>query len=176
MIGPIAVLGIWGAIKPLQATVGWLLNSVAEAVLMGIVSLAALVPLVPALFLAADLGGITAVAWVMVGQVLVSLLALGYFAARRADAPLRGQVRAIAPALIACLGAWLAARGAVELLSAELPLVALIGGLAAGLAAYALILELVERGILRTALGQIGRTLGRGPESPDREERVVAAP
>jgi O-antigen/teichoic acid export membrane protein len=38
MIGPLAVLGIWAAIRPVEATLNWLLNSTGEARVVGIYS------------------------------------------------------------------------------------------------------------------------------------------
>jgi lipopolysaccharide exporter len=168
MVGPLAVLGIWGAVRPIQVTVAWLLNSVGQAGLMGVISVVVLVPLVPALLVAADRGGITAVAWVMLADMLVSLLVLGWFAARRGGVPVSQQARALAPVVLACVPAWLATRGAALALDDQPPLVALVASSLAGAAAYLAGVSVVAPGLLRKAAGQAARTLGRGPAAMER--------
>jgi lipopolysaccharide exporter len=168
MIGPLAVLGVWGAVRPVQVTVAWLLNSIGQAGLMGAISVAVLVPLVPGLFVAADLGGITAVAYVMLGDMTLSLLVLSWFAARRAGVPLTEQARAVAPIALACAIAWLATRGAAVALDEAPALLALVAAGLAGGAAYLAGVALVAPGLLREAAGQVARTLGRGPAAVER--------
>jgi O-antigen/teichoic acid export membrane protein len=174
MIGPLAVLGVWAAIRPLQVTVSWLLNSIGEAGLMGVVSVAVLVPLVPSLVLAAELGGMTAVAWVMVADIAVSLLVLGVFASRRGGVGLGAQWRASAPAVVACLPAWVAARAVADATVADLPAgVALLASAAAGTLAYVAAVFAMDPRLPATALHQIGRTLGREPATAAPLEREV---
>ena len=47
MIGPLGVLGIWAAVKPVRGTIAWFLNSIGHQALLGRISLAMLVLLVP---------------------------------------------------------------------------------------------------------------------------------
>jgi lipopolysaccharide exporter len=166
MIGPLAVLGLWGAVRPLQVTVGWLLNSTGEAGLMGVISVVVLVPLVPALVLAADLGGITAVAWVMLADMFASLCVLSLFVSRRVGVRMRAQWRAYAPVALACVPAWVAARAVAEYTGGELAAgLALAASAAAGTLLYVGALFALEPALPGTALRQIGRTLGRAPAS-----------
>lgn len=168
MVGPLAVLGIWGAVRPVQVTIAWLLNSVGQAGLMGLISVAVLVPLIPGLLVAADLGGITAVAWVMLGDMVVSLLVLSWFAARRADVRLGAQARAVAPVLLACVLAWAASRAVTIALDEERAFVALAAASLAGAAAYVGGVAVLAPGLLRKAAGQAARTMGRGPAAVER--------
>jgi PST family polysaccharide transporter len=162
MIGALAVLGIWGAIKPVQATIGWLLNSVGLAGLQAVLSAVVLVPMVPLLFVAAHLGGIAAVAWVLTADVLVSLLLLFYFAGSRAGVPARLQLSALLPVAIALAVAWGVGR-ALSVLTAGLPVgLSLVLAAGGGAVSYLLVIHAVEPDALPRALGQIGRTMGRG--------------
>ena len=163
MIGPLTVLGLWAAVRPVQTTVAWLLNSVGEAGLMGTLSVVVLVPLVPGLFLAAHVGGTTAVAWVMVADMVFSLALLGWFASRRGGVSLGRQWRALAPVVVACPLAWAATRGAAEATSGIGALSSLALSGASGGIAYLLVVWLVDRGALRGAVGQMRRTLGQAP-------------
>src|SRR5215213_4039954 len=163
-----ALLGIWGAVRPVQVTIAWLLNSVGQAGLMGLISVAVLVPLIPGLLVAADLGGITAVAWVRLGDRGVSLLVLSWFGARRADVRLGAQARAVAPVLLACVLAWAASRAVTIALDEERAFVALAAASLAGAAAYVGGVAVLAPGLLRKAAGQAARTMGRGPAAVER--------
>lgn len=160
MIGPLAVLGIWAAVRPIQSTIAWLLNSVGEAGVMGVIDLIVLVPLVPALLLAADLGGITAVAWVMLAYMVVSGLALAVLAHRRGGVSLADQWRALMPVLIACVVSWAATRAVAD--AVDGPAAALAASITTGTCSFIAVLWAIEPGLLRVALRQIARTLGRG--------------
>lgn len=161
MIGPVAVLGIWAAIRPLQATIGWLLNSIGEASLLGWISALGIAPLVPALLVAADLGGITAVAWVVLAEASLSLVVLAFFAQRRAGVGMAQQLRVTAPVLAGSAVSWVVARAAVEAMGGQTATIALAVSAVAGLASYVVVLAVVAPGLMRDALAQIGRTLGR---------------
>jgi PST family polysaccharide transporter len=161
-IGPIAVFGLWAAVRALEVTVGWYLNSVGLAGVAGRISLVLLVAHVPVLVVAAELGDITGVAWAMLGYIVVFLAAVSMVAARRGGAALGDQWRAVQPVVFACAAAWLATRGTsagVSLPAAE----SLTLSVAAGLAAYALVLWLLEPTLPRTALRTVARALGRVP-------------
>ena len=155
MIGPLAVLGVWTAGRVIQGVVAWFLNSVEQAPVVAATSLAALLPLAPALLVAADRGGITAVAWVMVAHITVLTIAVFVFASRRAGVPVADQLRAVAPALLAGIPAWMATRLVADLTDPAAPAVGLAAASVAGLAAYTLALAAVEPGLPRAALGQI---------------------
>jgi lipopolysaccharide exporter len=163
MVGALSVLGLWAVVRPVQVTIAWLLNSVGEAMLLASVSAVAVVALVPGLLLAAELGGITAVGWVMLADMVLSMLVLGIFVARRASVAVVDQWRALRPVLVACALMWPAARGAAELAINAPAGIALTVSVIAGLAAYAGALTVLEPGLLRHAVGQVGRTLGREP-------------
>ncbi|MDQ3851086.1 MAG: oligosaccharide flippase family protein, partial [Actinomycetota bacterium] len=132
MIGPLAVMGIWAAVRPLETTVGWLLNAVGEAGRSGRISTVLLLPLVPALVGGAHLGGTTGVAWVLLVHLTVTVLLLAGVAQRRLDVSLRRQgraVRSLVPAAIAC---WVAARAMAEATSDVAPLLGLLAAVIAG--------------------------------------------
>jgi lipopolysaccharide exporter len=163
MVGALSVLGLWAAVRPVQVTIAWLLNAIGEALLLGGISAVAVVALLPALLLAAEWGGITAVAWVMLADLVISMIVIGAFVARRASVPVAKQWRAVRPVLVACALMWPAARGVAELAVNAPAAIALTASVIAGLAAYVGALTLLEPGLLRQALGQVGRTLGREP-------------
>ena len=114
MAGPLAVLGVWAAIRPAETTLNWLLNAIGEARVVGAFSVAILLPLVPALIAAAALGDITTVAWVVLGDLLVSLGFMSVMVARRGGVGYVEQWRAVAPIAIASVPAWAASRGAAQ--------------------------------------------------------------
>ena len=161
MIGPLAVLGIWAAVKPVRNTIAWLLNSVGHQAILGKISLAMLVLLVPTVYVAARFGGITEVAWVVLGESVLATAALAWFARRRAGVSLASQRRALTPVVLACPAAWLACRGAAEAVAGSAGAFALAAPLAAGLAAYLAVIALVDPGLPRYALGQARRMVGR---------------
>jgi O-antigen/teichoic acid export membrane protein len=161
MIGPLAVLGIWAAVRPLQSTVEWLLNSVGRSGPLATISTMLFVLQVPALFIAADRSGIVAVAWVMVAHAVVSIVVLSVYTAPAAEISLARQLGAISPVLLASAAAWFASRGAANLTEAEWAGASLALSLAAGAAVYAGVVWLVDRSLLRSVAAQLRRALGR---------------
>ena len=161
MAGALAVLGLWAAVRSIESTIAWLLNSIGLAGRAAAVSTVILVPLIPALVLAATWGDIATVAWVVLGDGLLSLVLLAATAHRLGRIDVRRQTRALVPVLGASAVAWLGARGVAEWL-AEAPGAGLVAGAAAGILLYIGLLGLIEPGILRTSLRQVARTVGRG--------------
>lgn len=159
MIGVLQVLGVWAVARPLEHAISWYLNSHELAGLVGRVALLLLPLLVLAIYIAADSGGIEAVAWVMVGHVAVSGTVLMTLVSRKLGVPVGRQLRALIGPAAAAVPAWLAARGVAGLDVA--PLLALAAATIAGLAAYAVGLSLVARGLVRDAWGKTKATLGR---------------
>jgi len=163
MIAVLNVLGLWAAIRTVQVTIAWLLNSVGEAGLMALISALVLLPLIPGLAVAGVFGGIAAVAWVVLADIVVSLLVLAYFADRRAHVSLRSQWLAIKPVVIASPFAWAAARAAAEASSSAPPLLSLVAAVAAGGVAFLALVTLVEPRALKQAAEQVDRAVrGRG--------------
>lgn len=164
MIGPLAVLGVWGAIRPVQVTLGWLLNSVGAAGLLGALSVASLVVLIPLLFVIAPAAGTTGVAWVMLGDVAVSGLLLAAVIRRRVGISPAQLVRTLGPIAPALALAWVAGRLVASVSGPPLPVLALSA--AATLATYAAVVSLVAPGVLPAAIRQVtGRLAGRPAES-----------
>lgn len=161
MIGPLAVLGIWAAIRPAETTLNWLLNSIEQARVVGVFSVAVLAALVPGLIVAATLGSITTVAWVVLGDLLVSSVFMSAMVARRGEVPLADQWRAVAPIAVASVPAWAATRGVAGGLDGVSSGVALAASVAAGAATYLVALTALAPGLLRDGLRQVGRTFGR---------------
>jgi len=162
MIGPLAVLGIWAAVKPVRNTIAWFLNSIGHQAILGRISLAMLVLLVPTVYVAARAGGIAEVAWVVLGESVLATAVLAWFARTRAGASLRSLVGAVAPIAAACAPAWLASRGAAEAAAGSPGALEVAAPLAAGLAAYLALVALLDPGLPRYALGQARRMVGRG--------------
>ena len=161
MIGPLVVLGIWAAVKPVRNTIAWLLNSIGHQAILGWISLAMLLLLVPTVYVAARAGGLTEVAWVVLGESVLATAVLAWFARSRADVSLASQRRALTPAALACPAAWLACRGTAEAAAGSVGALELGLPLAAGLAAYLAVIALVDPGLPRYALGQARRMVGR---------------
>ena len=159
MIPVLSILGIWGVIRPVQVTLGWLLNSTGAAGLMGAISVATLVILVPVLFIAAHRGGIDAVAWVMVADMVLSSVLLTIAIRSRVRLAPGKIVRAVAPLVPALALGW--AAGRVVATSVDAPLLALALSGAATLAVYAATLRILTPRVLPEALRQARSTLGR---------------
>ena len=160
-IGALAVFGIWAMLKPLEGTFGWLLNSLEEQSRLASVRALALIPFVPALMIAADRGGITTVAWVMVAHMAGLTVAVSLIVRARSGLRLRDQLRAIGPPAVGALAAWLAARGTANALDDAAPFLALLASGAACVAAYAAAASAVEPRVLPDALERARSVLRR---------------
>ena len=160
-IGPLAVLGVWAMLKPLEGTFGWLLNSLEQQARLATLRALALIPFVPALMIAADRSGITAVAWVLVAHMAALTLAVSLTVRARGGLALRDQLRAVGPPAVGALAAWAAARGTAVALEDAAPLLALAASGAAGLAAYAAAASVVDRRVFPAALSEARSTLQR---------------
>jgi lipopolysaccharide exporter len=165
MIGPLAVLGLWAAAKPIQATVGWLLNSTGHAGSLAALSAAVLVPEVPLLIVAAH-QSTTAVAAVVLGETLLALVAAGLLVQRRVGLPLRTQARVLAPLLAAGVAAWVASRGGASLSDGAGAVASLALSAAAGAGGYAAAIRVLEPGTFAFAREQLRRAFGRGAQVP----------
>jgi hypothetical protein len=160
MIGPLAVIGIWAAVRPVQTTAAWLLNSVGRAGTIARVGAVVMVPFVAGVFAAAELSGITAVAWVVLAESAVSCVAVGVLVQRHAGVTVREQWTAIWPVVAGCAVSWPAADLVVRVADGLPAPVALVLAVLAGLGAYAAIVSLVAPGTfpyaLRRARGMVG--------------------
>jgi len=162
MTASLVVLGLWASVRTLQTTISWLLNSLGHAGLMGMISVFVLVPLIPGLILASEYGGIEAVAWVMLGDIVLSLFTLGYFVNRRCGVSIARQWGAVRPVVLASPPAWLASWLIAEATESAAPAFGLIASAGAGVLAYVAVMSILDREALRGALGQMARTMGRG--------------
>ena len=166
MIGPLGVLGIWAAVKPVRGTIAWFLNSIGHQALLGRISLAMLVLLVPTVYAAARYGGVTDVAWVVLGESVVATAALAWFARTRAAVSIGRQWQALASVSFACPVAWVACRAVAEATGDAVGIVQLGAPLAVGLGAYLAMILLVDPQLPRHALGQARRMVGRAALAP----------
>jgi O-antigen/teichoic acid export membrane protein len=157
MAAPLTVLGIWAIARPLQVTVGRLLNSLGAAWLYGRISVRCLLPFAAGTVLAAHLVGIAGVGCVLLAYILVIGVLLMRVVARVAGVPVRAQWRALRPMFLAAAVSWAATRAVAEALHAASPLLALAVCVATCLATYALMLLLADRSVLRTAMQQTRR-------------------
>ncbi len=160
-IGPLAVFGVWAMLKPLEGTFGWLLNSLEQQTRLATLRAIALIPFVPALMIAADRSGITAVAWVMVAEMAGLTVAVALMVRARGGLPLRDQLRAIAPPAVGAAVAWAATRGTAVALDDAEPFIALVASGLAGVAAYAAAASVVDRRVFPAALAEARTTLRR---------------
>lgn len=162
MVGALSVLALWGALRPLQGTMGWALNSAGEARLLAVISAVVLIPLVPLLFVAARLGGIELVAWVMLADVIVSVFVISYALEGRLGIPMKAQGSTLAPILVACVAAWLATKAVSASAVSSAAGLALVLASAAGIAAFALVAHVLAPALLREAWNDLSRMLRRG--------------
>jgi lipopolysaccharide exporter len=163
MATPLAIFGIWAAVRPLQNYTAWLFNSYDKAGFTARVSLIVLVALIPALILAAQYS-IAWVAVVMLVHATATITVQTLLARRLIGLTLRRQLLALRPIALGFAGAWGAARGAVALTDALAAPLQLGAGIAAGAGAYVLVLWLADRSLPRQATRQLLRVLGRTPQ------------
>ncbi|MCU1451788.1 MAG: lipopolysaccharide biosynthesis protein [Acidimicrobiales bacterium] len=156
MTGALSIMAVWGAVRCVQSTVEWLLNSVGGETQAGVVATVLLVVQVPLFFVAADSLGIAGVAWVLLGGVSVSLLVLVLFVAARIGVGLGEHVRAMGPVALASTGAWLAAR-AVSGHTPGSALVAFAIPTALGVVVFLALVSVFVPGVVATTLDQARR-------------------
>ena len=157
MAAPLAVLGVWAVMRPLQVTVGNLLNSLGRAQVYGRVSLIALPPLVAATFAAAALGGTTAVAWALLAHMAATFAVLVAAAARHAGVGAGALGRALWPFAVASAVAWVLTRATATALESAPPGLGLAASVAACAAAYLAVLAVAAPDLpdaVRRALGR----------------------
>jgi O-antigen/teichoic acid export membrane protein len=159
--GPLLALGLWGAVRPIHATTGWLLNSIGKPGLLARVSAATLAVMLPSLVVAAKMSGLEAVAWVMLAEMVVASVVLACLIARHAGVSLRRQWRALRPVFLAAASAWLVTYLTAEATADLAPALGLLASLAAGALAYAGALRLVEPGLMAQVLGHVRRLAPR---------------
>lgn len=157
MIGVLSVLGLWAAARPVQFTTAWLLNSIGQARLLAAIAAATLVPFTPALLLAATHGGLVAVAWVTLAEILVSLVVIAVYARRRAGVALRDQWNALRTTFAALLPCWALTRLVVELTTEAPPAVSLALSALTGALVYGGAMFVMEPTLVRSALRLVRR-------------------
>jgi PST family polysaccharide transporter len=162
MVGPLAVMGLWAAVRQMDQTIGWLLNSIDRPGALAWLSVFILIPLILGCWLAASIGGLTAVALVPLGDTILSGTISSLLIRRYLDLSLMRQWRAVAPAVLASIPTWIATWGVAQLLDpVHHAVVALIGSVLAGALVYAGSVWLLAPSMLRQSLVQVGRMLGR---------------
>lgn len=166
MIEPLAILGIWAVIRPLEWTLTSLLNSIGEADVAALLSFVAMVLLVPALIVAAKLGGVSGVAWVVTGHSAAMVVVLTVVVSRRGGVSVGDQARAVGTILAAGAVGWVVARPVADALTGSPAGLALLAAAAAGILAYAAVLSVTDPGLIRTSGGRVLRTLRRRSAVP----------
>ncbi len=162
-VGPLVALGIWSTLRSIQGTIGWYLNSIGHAWVMGWVGGLLTIPIVVTVCLAAVFGGITTVAWVMVGNAAISLAALVVLTSRRAGVPIASQWVTVRGVALACPLTWLATWGVASATSGQQPVVALFLSSVAGVATYVAAVSIFEPGLIVQAARVAARTVGQRP-------------
>jgi len=160
MIGPLAVLGIWSAVVPIEVTMGWLLNSTGYAGSLGILTAIVLVFTTPALIVAAGIGA-TAVSFVILAQALVMIPLSSHLAHRRLGLHLLRHLGAVAPIAIAAAAAWGVSRLLADATDHLNPILSLILSAVPAFCAYVATVALIDRTTFALALRTAKRLLGR---------------
>lgn len=163
MVGPLEIMGLWAAVRQIDQTIGWLLNSVDRAGVIGWLSVFILVPLVGGCVLATQIGGLTAVALVPLGDTVLSAVISSALARRYVKLSYREQWRSIRPAVLASGPTWIATWGVGQMLGPHHAVAGLVLAVAAGLGVYGGSVSLLEPGMLRQASSDVYRMIGRAP-------------
>ena len=156
MVGPLSVLGLWGAVRIVQATVAWMLNSVGLALELGRAYAVLVAVTAPILVVAAARGGVTAVSVVMLGNVIVTLAIALYLAVRTVGIPKARILSALRPVVLAAPPTWVVTRALaarVELPAAPL----LVLAVACGSLTYLVVLLVADRGVVKDVIRQVAQ-------------------
>jgi hypothetical protein len=148
----------------MSGSIGWLLNSLGLQGLNAKRSAFILIPAAPALILAAALGGVVAVAWVIAARAVVIFFGLLWYVPRHAQLSFMELWRMLRPLLIACATSWVVAYAVSQgMESVAAPIVVLASSALAGLGVFLATVRVAAPAILPTVTSQIRRTLGRRP-------------
>jgi O-antigen/teichoic acid export membrane protein len=163
MVGPLAVMGLWAAVRQIDQTIGWLLNSIDHPGALAWLSVFILVPLILGCWLAASIGGLTAVALVPLGDTILSGVISSVLVRRYLDLSLIRQWGAISPAVLASIPTWIITWGVGQLVGpAQHAIFSLILSVVAGCLTYAGAVRLVAPALLSQTVALVSRMLGRG--------------
>jgi PST family polysaccharide transporter len=160
-VGPLTILGIWGAILPLSTTGAWLVKSLGHPMTTAKIHGATLALFIGPLVAAAVLGGLTAVAAVMLARGLATYALVLRAGRRTAALPLSqhlGVLRGVGPG---CAAAWLSAHTIAAALSASAAPVALAVSGGVGLIAYLATVSVLDAPLLNVARSQLRLALSR---------------
>jgi O-antigen/teichoic acid export membrane protein len=153
MVGPLSVLGVWGAVRIVQATIAWMLNSVGLALALGRAYAALVAVTAPLLVIAATRGGLTAVSVVMLGNVIIMLTVAMRLAVRTVGISKARIWAALRPVVIAAAPTWAVTRVLAE--GVDLPAApSLAVCVTCGSLTYLIVLLLADRGVLNDLVGQ----------------------
>ena len=170
-VGPLSVLGLWGAVRIVQATLAWMLNSLGLALALGRAYAVLVAATAPFLVVAATRSGLTAVSFVMLGNVIVTLTIALYLAVRTVGLSGARIWAALRPVVLAAAPAWVVTRAlaeGVDLRAAPL----LVMSVAAGALTYVLVLILAGRGVVKDVARQAAQVwspvvVGEAPAGDD---------
>ena len=161
MAGILGILGIWAAIRPVEATLGWLLNSMGRAREVARVSVWVLVPLVAGLVLIVQFDDVRLVALVPVADTLLSLVILTTLVGRHAGVAASALARSLAPIALAGAVSWAATAATAAALAGAAAVVGLVAAIVAAAVSFVLVLLLLDRALVATTLAQGAALIGR---------------
>ncbi|MCW3003968.1 MAG: oligosaccharide flippase family protein [Conexibacter sp.] len=166
MGGVLAVVGLWAAVRPVESTLSWLLNSLGRAGAVGWVALVVLAPLIVGLVLAVGSGDLRLVACVPLADTLISFSILIVLVRRHADVPPWDLWRALRGVVLCGAIDWVVTRVVADALAEQGAFAALSLAFGAGLGAFLVALSVVDRALLATTVRQVARVAGRGVGAP----------
>ena len=159
--GLLAILGVWGSVRVLQGTVGWFVNAMGFASRLGVSYALLLVVSLPLLVVGANKIGVKAVAWVMVGNMVVMLGIVFAIAHRQLGIPAGRLWHAVRASVIASVPAWIVARVVSEVADGGPPALVLAAALVASVGTYFAVVTWAAPGLPREAAEQIARIISR---------------
>ena len=171
MVGPLSVLGLWGAVRIVQATLAWMLNSIGLAYALGRAYAVLVAATAPVLVVAATRSGSTAVSFVMLANVTVTLSIALYLAVRTVGLQRARIWTALRPVVLAATPAWAVTRVLAEGIDVPAaPLLVL--SVASGAVTYVIVLIASERGVVKDVARQAAQVwspvgVGEAPAGDD---------
>lgn len=161
-VGLLQILGLWGGLRVVHATIGWFVNSMGHSARIGKAYAVMLVASIPLLIVAADREGARGVAWVMLANIVVMTAIVSTIAHRRVGVSAWDQWDAVRASALGAVPAWLVSRGVASALSGAPGGVALVVAAGGGLAAFAMTAWLVDRTVFSDARRQLARIVRPG--------------
>ena len=165
MIGPLAIMGLWAAVRQIDQTLGWLLNSMERAGTVAWLSLFILVPLIIGCAVATSVGGLTLVALVPLADTLLSAALSARLVRRHAEIGYGELWQSVRPAVLASFPTWVATWAVGQAVGpVHQPILSLVLALSSGTLIYLSCVRLIAPAMFSESVVWVTRRLSKVPD------------